>query len=45
MAVVDEFGPAEMLRRLADPWWFQAFGCVLARISHYADATKPSQPR
>jgi hypothetical protein len=29
MAVVDEYGPAEMLRRLSDPWWFQAFGCVL----------------
>ncbi len=28
MAIVEEFGPAEMLRRLADPWWFQAFGCV-----------------
>src|SRR5271170_2536869 len=28
MAIVDEFGPGEMLRRLSDPWWFQAFGCV-----------------
>jgi uncharacterized protein len=29
MAIVTEYGPEEMLRRLADPWWFQAFGCVL----------------
>src|SRR5688500_5871802 len=24
-----EFGPEEMLRRLSDPFWFQAFGCGL----------------
>ncbi len=29
MAVVDEYGPSEMLRRSSDPWWFQAFGSVL----------------
>ncbi len=27
--IVSEFGPEEMLRRLSDPFWFQAFGCVL----------------
>lgn len=26
---VEEFGPAELLCRLADPFWFQPFGCVL----------------
>ncbi len=30
MAIVEEFGPEELLRRLADPVWFQSFGCVLA---------------
>ena len=24
MAIVEEFGPAEMLRRLSDPWCVQA---------------------
>jgi hypothetical protein len=27
--IVADHGPAELLRRLADPFWFQAFGCVL----------------
>src|ERR687895_365944 len=27
--VVPDRGPAELLRRLADPFWFQALGCVL----------------
>ncbi len=39
MAVVDEFGPQEMLRRLADPWWFQAFGCVLGFDWHSSGVT------
>ena len=39
MAVVDEYGPSEMLRRLADPWWFQAFGCVLGFDWHSSGVT------
>jgi hypothetical protein len=39
MAVVEEFGPAEMLRRLSDPWWFQAFGCVLGFDWHSSGVT------
>src|SRR5215216_4929833 len=39
MAVVDEHGPAEMLRRLSDPWWFQAFGCVLGFDWHSSGVT------
>jgi len=39
MAVVDEFGPEEMLRRLSDPWWFQAFGCVLGFDWHSSGVT------
>lgn len=39
MAVVDEFGADEMLRRLSDPWWFQAFGCVLGFDWHSSGVT------
>ena len=39
MAIVDEYGPQEMLRRLADPWWFQAFGCVLGFDWHSSGVT------
>src|SRR5689334_11684429 len=39
MAVVDDYGPGEMLRRLADPWWFQAFGCVLGFDWHSSGVT------
>jgi hypothetical protein len=27
--IVEEYGAPEVLRRLSDPFWFQAFGCVL----------------
>lgn len=37
--VVMEFGPAEMLRRLSDPLWFQAFGCVLGFDWHSSGLT------
>ena len=39
MAIVDEFGPDEMLTRLSDPWWFQAFGCVLGFDWHSSGVT------
>src|ERR1043165_9817467 len=39
MAVVDSYGPAEMLRRLSDPWWFQASGCVLGFDWHSSGVT------
>src|SRR5688572_18081138 len=39
MGVVDEHGPQEMLRRLSDPWWFQAFGCVLGFDWHSSGVT------
>lgn len=28
-AVVEEFGPEELLKRLSDPVWFQSLGCVI----------------
>ena len=39
MAIVDEYGSEEMLRRLSDPWWFQAFGCVLGFDWHSSGLT------
>lgn len=29
LAIVEEFGPEEFLKRLSDPVWFQSLGCVL----------------
>jgi hypothetical protein len=37
--IVSEFGPEEVLRRLADPFWFQAFGCVLGFDWHSSGVT------
>ena len=34
-----EFGSEEMLRRLSDPFWFQAFGCVLGFDWHSSGVT------
>ncbi|MFW5960518.1 MAG: DUF763 domain-containing protein, partial [Chitinivibrionales bacterium] len=39
MAVTEEYGPREVLRRLSDPWWFQAFGCVLGFDWHSSGLT------
>ena len=30
IAIREEFGPDEILKRLSDPIWFQSFGCVLS---------------
>ncbi len=37
--LVEEHGPEEMLRRLSDPFWFQAFGCVLGFDWHSSGVT------
>ena len=39
LAIVSEYGPEEMLRRLSDPAWFQAFGCVLGFDWHSSGVT------
>jgi hypothetical protein len=39
LVVVEEFGPEEMLRRLSDPFWFQAFGAVLGFDWHSSGLT------
>ncbi|MDI3280190.1 MAG: DUF763 domain-containing protein [Bacillota bacterium] len=37
--IAEEFGPEEILRRLADPVWFQALGCVLGFDWHSSGLT------
>lgn len=38
-AIVSEYGPSEVLRRLSDPFWFQAFGSVLGMDWHSSGIT------
>ncbi|UCD30636.1 MAG: DUF763 domain-containing protein [Planctomycetota bacterium] len=37
--IISDRGPAKMLDRLADPFWFQAFGCVLGFDWHSSGLT------
>lgn len=37
--IVQNEGPQELLRRLSDPFWFQAFGCVLGFDWHSSGVT------
>ncbi|MBW2038212.1 MAG: DUF763 domain-containing protein [Deltaproteobacteria bacterium] len=37
--LVAEFGPEEVLRRLSNPFWFQAFGCLLGFDWHSSGLT------
>jgi uncharacterized protein len=37
--IAREFGREEVLRRLSDPYWFQAFGCVLGFDWHSSGLT------
>jgi len=39
IVTVTEFGTEEMLRRFSDPFWFQAFGCVLGYDWHSSGVT------
>lgn len=38
-AIVEEWGPEEMLIKLSDPFWFQSFGCVLGFDWHSSGLT------
>jgi hypothetical protein len=40
--IVEEFGANEVLRRMSDPFWFQAFGCVLGFDWHSSGVTTTS---
>ena len=37
--IVEEYGTREVLRRMSDPFWFQAFGCVLGFDWHSSGVT------
>lgn len=37
--IIDEYGSGEFLRRLSDPFWFQALGCVLGYDWHSSGVT------
>lgn len=37
--IIDEYRQAEFLRRLSDPLWFQAFGCILGFDWHSSGLT------
>ena len=39
ISVVSEYGPETMLRRLSEPFWFQALGCVLGFDWHSSGVT------
>ena len=39
IAIVADFGAEEMLRRLADPYWFQSLGCILGFDWHSSGVT------
>jgi uncharacterized protein len=38
-AIVEEYGPDEVLLRLSSPYWFQAFGCVIGFDWHSSGIT------
>lgn len=37
--IIDEYGSGEFLKRLSDPFWFQALGCVLGYDWHSSGVT------
>ncbi len=39
LIIIDEYGRKELLRRMSDPYWFQAFGCVLGYDWHSSGVT------
>ncbi len=39
IAIVSDFGPEEMLKRLSHPYLFKAFGCVLGFHWHSSGVT------
>jgi len=39
IVIIEEYGPNEMLERLSDPYWFQAFGCILGFDWHSSGVT------
>ena len=44
ITIITDFGPEEMLRQLAHPYWFQAFGCILGFDWHSSGLTTTFVP-
>ena len=38
-AIIHEYGPEEFLNRVSNPYWFQAFSCVLGFDWHSSGTT------
>jgi hypothetical protein len=39
IVIASEFGPEEFLRKISDPFWFQALGCTLGFDWHSSGVT------
>jgi hypothetical protein len=39
LVIAEEFGPEDFLEKISDPFWFQAFGCVLGFDWHSSGLT------
>ncbi|MGC8812592.1 MAG: DUF763 domain-containing protein, partial [Candidatus Aenigmatarchaeota archaeon] len=37
--IIEEYGKEELLRRISNPFWFQAFGCVIGHDWHSSGVT------
>jgi hypothetical protein len=43
--IIDEQGAGTFLTRISDPYWFQAFGCVLAYDWHSSGVRAPMEAK
>lgn len=39
LVIIDQYGTIELMKKLSDPYWFQAFGCVLGYDWHSSGVT------
>ena len=39
IVITNEFGPEDFLRKISDPFWFQALGCALGFDWHSSGVT------
>ncbi len=39
LVIIEEYGPYEFIDRISDPYWFQAFGCILGFDWHSSGVT------
>jgi uncharacterized protein len=45
LIIIEEYGTVELMRKLSDPFWFQAFGCVLGYDWHSSGVTTDASIR